>query len=80
MFHWKPMILCRRLGSGGDLLDKWHRAAQFTVVQSIRGCGVKIPDNTLGEDMLRKGTLCCSCLRKPGGLALLPELQKQIKP
>ena len=79
MFSWKPAILCRRSGGGDDLLDKCHRAAQFTVVQSIRGCAAKIPDDTLGEDILRKGMLCCSCLHKPGGSALLPELQKQIK-
>lgn len=79
MFSWKPTILCRSEG-GDDSLDKCHRAAQFTVGQSIRGCAAKIPSGTLGEeDILRKGTLCCSCLHKPGGSALLAELQKQIK-
>lgn len=66
-------------GWGMIYLDKRHRAAQFTVVQSVGGCAVKIPDDTLGEDILRKGRLCSSRPHKPGGLALWPQVQKQIK-
>lgn len=39
---------CRRSGAGGELLDKCHRAAQFTVEQGTRECAGTIHDGTLG--------------------------------
>lgn len=48
VFSWKPVVLCRMSGDGDGFLGECHRAVQFTVVQSVRGRGVKIPDDVLG--------------------------------
>lgn len=77
MFSWKPRMKRRRSGAWDELLNKCHRAAQFTVEQGTRN--VQRKSTMACWERTSSGRACCCCLNKPGGSLLWSQLQKQIK-